>query len=73
MSEHRALSEVLPALTRKEEMVVCFRLLGTSSLREGQCGMSAESQNCEASRDIRCYGTALQTCPLLGNASVAVT
>jgi hypothetical protein len=29
--------------------------------------MSAESQNCEASRDSRRYGTALQTRPLLGD------
>jgi hypothetical protein len=36
------------------------------------CGISAENQNFEASRGSRCYGTALQTRPLLGNGSVAV-
>jgi hypothetical protein len=36
--------------------------------------MFSESLNCEASRDSRCYETALQTRPLLGNDSVeAVT
>jgi hypothetical protein len=31
------------------------------------CGIFAQGNNCEASRDSRCYGTALQTSPLLGN------
>jgi hypothetical protein len=31
------------------------------------CGMFAQSNNCEASIDRRCYGTALQIRPLLGN------
>jgi hypothetical protein len=35
--------------------------------------MSAENQNCEVSRDSCCWGTALQTHPLLGNGSVAAT
>jgi hypothetical protein len=35
--------------------------------------MSVESQNFEASKDGRYYGTALKIRPLLGNGSVAVT
>jgi hypothetical protein len=35
--------------------------------------MSAERQNCEATGDSRCSGTALQTHSLLGNGSVANT
>jgi hypothetical protein len=34
------------------------------------CGMSAGSQNCEASRDSRYQGTALYTRPLLGNSFI---
>jgi hypothetical protein len=53
------------------------------ALRREQCSMSAESQNCEASRNSRCQGTALHIrpllgcnlnkCPLLGSGSVNIT
>jgi hypothetical protein len=33
-------------------------------------GMSAESQNFEAIRDSRCWGTVLQTRPLLGDGAI---
>jgi hypothetical protein len=50
----RPLSEVLSVPPRKEEMALFLEYSTQAALRSEQSGMSAESQNYEASKDNHC-------------------